>query len=79
MAILVLIRKESESDLEAVYLFGPDDGRFGRLMIDKRSGEIVKLSDVAGDQREFNYSRASRRLKDHFARGEFPQETLYTA
>jgi hypothetical protein len=79
MAICILVRKESETDREAVYLFGPDDRRFGRLMIDKRNGEIVKLSDVDGDLREFNYSRASRRLKDHFARGEFPEETMYAA
>lgn len=79
MAILILIRKESETDQDVVYRFGPDDIRVGRLMIDKRTGEIEKLSDVAGDQREFNFSRACRVLKQHFDGGEFPSEAMYCA
>jgi len=77
MAICVLLRKESETEQEAVYLFGPDEGRLGKLMIDKRTGEIDVLEPIPGDQTTFYSSRAARRLEQHFKNGEFPDETMY--
>jgi len=79
VAICIVIRKESETEREVIYSFGPGDPRMGRLMTDKRSGEILKVSDVDGDRIAFNFSRAANRLKQHYALGEFPAETMYTA
>jgi len=77
MAICVLLRKESETERDAIYFFGPDEGRFGKWMIDKRSGEIELLEPIPGDRTTFYSSRAASRLEQHFKKGEFPDETMY--
>jgi len=77
MAICVVLRKESETERDAVYLFGPDEGCLGKVMIDKRTGEIQVLEPIPGDRTTFYSSRAARRLEQHFKKGEFPDETMY--
>lgn len=80
MAISVFIRKASENDQVAVYMFGPDEDRlFGRLVIDKHKGHIVVGDPYPGDKVGFYSSRASKRLKQHFDKGEFPDQTMYAA
>ena len=78
MATLVMLQKESESDKEAVYRFGPVGDPSGRLRIDKATGAIVKVNDVPGDTDELHYSAASRLLSSHFRLREFPAMSVFT-
>lgn len=81
MAVYILIRKLSETDFEAVYDYFPDtdENCFGRLLIRKVTGEIVRLIDCANDEKDFCYSRAARKVLDHQKKGEYPQTTAWAS
>ena len=69
--------KYSESDLVAIYSFGPDESNSGKLAISKQTGKCVELNPKKGDQPDEWYILASRRIQKHFASDDFPEESVF--
>ncbi len=80
MAIYVGIKRVNSNDEYAEYSFGPNDDELGRLRINKHSGEIEVLEEVAGDETKRKYSVcAIRKLTLHFRSNEFPEVTCFAS
>ena len=79
MAIYVGIKRLNADDEFAEYSFGPNDDKLGRLRINKRSGEIEVLEEVAGDESKKYSVRAARKLILHFRSNEFPEVTCFAS
>lgn len=79
MAIYVGIKRLSVNEEFAEYSFGPNDEEVGRLRINKRSGEIEVLEEVAGDDSKKYSVRAARKLLLHFRVNEFPEVTCFAS
>jgi len=77
MAVYIPIRKVSEDDESVEYRFGDDTGRrWGRLRLDKRSGEVVVLEPAPGDEKEFLSGCAARRVFFALGGGRFPGQDV---
>ena len=79
MAVYILIRKVSESDREAVYVFGPDELTLGSLRVRKDSGAVELISPVPGNKPEFYFVRARVKVLKHYEHGEFPDRTCFAS
>jgi len=78
--ISLVISKVSESKDEAVYAFGnPPHNVFGNVKINKISGEIELIDIQKGKSRKRFLPYVESALKEHFLRGEFPENTSYHA
>ena len=88
------IRKVAENKTFADFHFGgcslwvPDENRprrrqehlcrFGRLRIDKRTGEVTLVFVLPGDESNFYFARAARKVWQHWvAGGELPNEMCW--
>jgi hypothetical protein len=79
MAVYILIRKASESDREAVYVFGPDELTLGSLRVRKDSGAVELISPAPVSNPEFYFVRAGWKVLQHYERGEFPDKTCFAS
>jgi len=80
MAVYIPIRKVSEDDESVEYRFGDDtEQRWGRLRLDKRSGRVVVVEPAPGDEKEFLFGRAARRVFLHWEEGVFPDKTCWAS
>jgi hypothetical protein len=81
MALYIQIRKISETDLEAVYEYLPDadESRVGQLQIDKRNGEVREMKPSPGDEQKLVYSRAARKVSQHYQKAEYPSITSWAS
>lgn len=79
MAIYVGIERLNENDEFAEYSFGPNENERGRLRINKQSGEIDVLEEVAGDESKKYSVRAVRKLTLHFRANELPEVTCFAS
>jgi hypothetical protein len=79
MGTYVLIRKVSETDLDAVYEFGPNELEVGRFRINKGNGEVELLQPVPKERAEFYFQRAMVKILQHFKLGEMPDRTCFAS
>lgn len=79
MAFYLKLAKVTESEAYAEYSFSPDDIRFGRLKIDKKSGNSVLVQPLEGDNREDFFMRAAAKLRKEWRAGVFPELTEWAS
>ena len=79
MAIYVGIHKVFEDDAQAIYEYGPDEQRVGRIQIDKDSGKTCVLSAVPGDGKQAYSLPAKRKLLKHWRLQEYPDKTCWAS
>lgn len=79
MAMYIAIRKQSENDLNVIYSFGVSEDKVGRIQIDKTTGNIDLLDSAPNDESASLFSRASRKLQQHWERGEYPDATCWAS
>jgi hypothetical protein len=94
MAIFIPIKKSEETDTHVVYHYGRDEWepdperpkrqriaatKLGCVMMDKSTGEIVRVAGEDWDSQDFYFSRVCRVLRRHWESREFPGETCYAA
>ncbi len=81
MAIYIQIRKIEETNSLAVYEFtrDPDEGQAGQLRIDKSSGDIREMQSHPDDTDKRLYVRAARKVFLHHQKGEYPENTSWSA
>jgi len=79
MAIYISIEKVSETAEIAEFRFSSDGKRFGRLSLDKHSGESVLLEPEPNDETEFAFRRAARKIFLHWREGRLPDKTCWAA
>lgn len=79
MAVYVHIRKQKEHDTYVEYSFGASEESSGLLRMDRSSGETTLVSPADNDQDDMAFMRASRKLKQHWMRGELPDVTCWAS
>lgn len=79
MAFYLKLAKVAESEASAEYSFSPDDISFGRLKIDKKSGNSVLVQPLEGDNREDFFMRAAAKLRKEWGAGVFPELTEWAS
>lgn len=79
MAIYIPIRKVEETSSGVNYSFGDGLGAEGLLRLDKASGEIELLRALPGSRSDEYFARASFKLRKHWAKGEVPDVTSWSA
>lgn len=70
MAIYIMIKKVSETDSQAEYVFGEDEKHLGKFVIDKLTGEVFVLTDAPGDESDFLLTRAVHKIRKFWKKGE---------
>lgn len=79
MAFYVLLVKESETDHEVVYRFGPEECRMGRIRLQKEGGEVDELAPVPDPQSRAIFNRAAYKLAQHWEQGIYPERTSWAS
>jgi PleD family two-component response regulator len=80
MALYIPIRKVDEDSRSARYSFGEPGAATGMVSIDKASGAVESLGDVAGDEAmEHVVARVEHKLRQHWQRGEYPETTCWAS
>jgi hypothetical protein len=80
MAIYIEIRKVSEDDASAEYVFRLEGRGEGRLRLIKSTGEVELLETLAGDSAERGFfDRAAHKLQSHWRNGELPEATCWAS
>ena len=80
MAVYIPIRKVREDEAMVEYRFADDEEkRWGRLSVDKRSGEVTIIEPAPGDESKFLSGCAARRVFLHWKEGEFPDKTCWAS
>lgn len=79
MGFHVLLEKESESESEVVYRFGPPELVVGKLSIRKSDGDVVELEPLPVDHAQAFFTRAVYKLLQHWQRGQFPDRTSWAS
>ncbi len=86
------IEKHDETDVEVAYRFVADiwepnpeiQGRSriagqaeGLMRIIKATGEVLLDQPMPGDTNERRFNSAARKIKQHWANGEYPEKTMF--
>lgn len=79
MAFYVKIRKLAEADTSVEYDYSADDVNFGRLEIDKATGDVSSTCPAPGDDNEHLFMRAAAKLRSEFRAGKFPDVTEWAS
>lgn len=79
MALYIEIKRTSDTPSFAEYTFGATEERVGKLKLDKSSGEVALLQCAPGDDSQRLYSRASHKIKKHWAEGQVPEVTCWAS
>lgn len=79
MAIFIEIIKIEETECLAVYSFGDGGEVFGKVTLDKKSGQIELLEISPDRKRDFYFPRVARKLAEHHKAGKYPGGTSYAA
>jgi len=79
MALYIMIRKIIENATSAEYAFGTGEDRLGQLKIDKATGSVVLVEPAPSDNEGVLYHRATYKIKQHWAAGEFPEVTCWAS
>jgi hypothetical protein len=94
MAIYIPIKLVEETDSNVVYHYecgewtpDPDKPKrqrqiatkLGRLVLDKETGKIVRVTGEDWDAQDFYFSRVCQVLQRCWKKKEFPKETCYAA
>lgn len=79
MAIYIAIRKVREDAESAEFEFGPEEPLQGKMRLDKRSGAVTILTPLQGDNEGRASGRAVRKIKQHWEKGEVPNETCWAS
>ena len=78
MAILIPLRRVLDDADVAAYDFYAPGGERGRLLIDKRTGDVTLVEEDTDEGiTEFTSSRAIRVGRQMWERGEYPAEADY--
>ena len=79
MAVYVGIRKVASGDQFVEYEFGPNEEQVGLLRISKATGETDVLQAVPGDDQGTYSIMATRKVVQHYQKGEFPEKTCWAS
>ena len=79
MAVYVHIRKQKQDEAYAEYSFGASEENSGLLRLDRLSGQTTLLVPAKNDIDNMAFMRASRKLKQHWMRGELPDMTCWAS
>lgn len=79
MAFYVLILKESEDEITAIYRFGPNRDQLGRLAFDKRTGRATELDPAPVAQNPHLFIRAQAKIYQHWLEGSLPERTVWAS
>jgi hypothetical protein len=75
----VAIRKVSENDSTATYSYGVEEDRTGCIQIDKKTGQVQIVDQAPNDEFSRIFSRAARKLRQHWEKGEYPASTCWAS
>lgn len=79
MAIFIEMIKIEETDNSVVYAFGDGARLFGKVFLDKTSGEVKLLEIEQSKRQDFYFPRVARKLLQHHKNEEYPGATYYAA
>lgn len=77
MGLLIDIKKDNENTEEAFYSFSTPEGDFGKVAINKKTGEPRVIEEPAWDKESELAMRVFRILVRHWQKGEFPEVTMW--
>jgi hypothetical protein len=78
MAIYVPIRKTFEDGSAVEYCYTVSKNT-GRLRVDKKTGDFIELESLPFEEAAGYVARVIYKLKKHWAKGEFPDATSWSA
>ncbi|MGE5675280.1 MAG: hypothetical protein ACM3XM_15630 [Mycobacterium leprae] len=71
----VILIKESETETEVVYRFGPNEAHMGRLKMEKKTGSVYEMDEVPVEHPGAFFTCGAYKLLAHRAKGEYPDMT----
>jgi hypothetical protein len=79
VAFYVKIEKLSESAAFVEYKYSADGLKFGRLHMDRSSGECSVVQALEGDEKAALYMRAAAKLRSEWRKGVVPDVTEWAS
>lgn len=79
MAIHIAIFKEYEDTEIAIYRFSPDKQSYGRLQINKHTGDLSQLTALSIPNAPIYMHRAMSKILKHHNKGEYPDITNWAS
>lgn len=79
MGLYIKITKTYEDSEVAHYTFSPDGERFGKIEVNKSSGEMVSIEPMEGDDRDLFVTRAAARLRQVIKDGVCPESAEWAS
>lgn len=81
MGMLIEIKKitDLEDNGEVVYTFSTPEGDFGKVSINKKTGECFAIEEPEWDKESKLAVRVGIILKEHWQEGEFPDITCWAS
>lgn len=79
MAFYVRIEKRSETAELAVYEYWSHEDSRGTLQLNKSSGEVSPLQNIAGDEQGNLFMRAAMKLRREWKEGRLPEVTEWAS
>lgn len=79
MAFYILLNKEYEDELIAIYQFIASSERSGRLLLDKVSGEVKELNSISSVNSKAYFTRAAVKIRQHWKTGNLPDKTCWAS
>lgn len=79
MAFYLKIEKTNEEKDKAIYRFTGDGGKSGLFEINKKSGELLLLEPMFGDENQNAYKRASIKILREWREGSLPSMTEWAS
>lgn len=77
--MFIEIKKNIESDNEVFYSFSTPEGDFGKIAINKETGEPRIIEEPIWDKNHKLADRVGIRLIQHWRMGEFPDITCWAS
>ena len=79
MGLLIDIQKDNENAEEVFYSFSTPEGYFGKVAINKKTGEPRVLEEPEWDKESELADRVGIKLIQHWRKGEFPDITMWAS
>lgn len=79
MGFYIKITKIYESSEVARYTFSPDEERFGKIEVNKLTGEMDYIEPMEGDNRDLFLIRAAARLRQVTKNGVYPESAEWAS
>lgn len=79
MGMLIDIKKTEEDNIKAFYSFSTPEGDFGKVAIDKKTGECFVIEEPEWDKESKLAVRVGIKLVQHWKKGEYPNMTMWAS